>query len=285
MKKDFLTKTLSDATRVLEYSIFANSYAEKNGLLQNLDPRVKLLTSLVFLIITGLSRTLTLLVALYILVFILAVFSKIPPFFFIKRVWVFIPIFTSLIVLPAMFNIITPGKPILTIVTLSRPHSFGPFYIPETIAITSQGLSGAMILVMRVATSVSIAVLLILTTKWISLLKALSVLKIPEIAILILAMTYRYIHLFLRTVEGMLLARQSRQISSSKMRETHGWIASRIGVLVGKSYNLSNDVHLAMISRGWSGNPKLIGNFSIHLIDFIWIGFTLGIVILWIISR
>jgi cobalt/nickel transport system permease protein len=140
-------------------------------------------------------------------------------------------------------------------------------------------------LVMRVAASVSMAILLVVTTEWIRLLKALYILKTPEVIILILAMTYRYIHLFLRTVEGMLLAKKSREISDLKMKQEHGWIASRLGVLVGKSYRLSNDVHLAMTSRGWTGNPTLMGDFSINGIDWLWMAIVLAVIFFWMLIR
>jgi cobalt/nickel transport system permease protein len=285
MGNDFVAKTLAETTKAIEYSVFANQYAEKKGFLQCIDPRVKLLTTLTLLIVIGLTNRLAVLLALYAGALVLAAFSRVSLGFFIKRVWVFIPLFTGIVALPAVFNIVTPGKPLFTVISFMSPHTFGPFHIPQHITITAQGVSGVSILVMRVAASVSMAVLLVLTTQWIRLLKALYVLKTPEVVIMILAMTYRYIHLFLRTVEGMFLAKKSREISDLKMKDEHGWIASRLGVLVGKSYRLSNEVHLAMTSRGWTGNPTLMDDFTINRIDGLWIVIILAVVILWIVFR
>ena len=39
--------------------------------------------------------------------------SALPLGFFVKRVWLFIPIFTGIIVIPAMFSFITPGTIVL----------------------------------------------------------------------------------------------------------------------------------------------------------------------------
>lgn len=283
MGKDFVTKTLAETTRAMEDSIFANHYARQNGLLQRMDPRVKLVTILSLLMMTGLARSLETLLSLYAFTLILAVLSRISLSFFIIRVWVFIPLFTGIIALPAVLNIVTPGRTLFTILTLSSPHTCGPFLIPQQITLTEQGVMGAAMLVIRVAASVSMTVLLVVTTEWTRLLKALSILKVPEIIILILAMTYRYIHLFLRTVEGMLLARKSRQIADTKMKEEHGWISSRLGVLAGKSYRLSHEVHLAMISRGWTGNPRLIDDFSAGLVDWLWVALTVTMITLWVV--
>jgi len=266
MRSDFVAKTMADITRAIEQSVFANRYARENGLLQRLDPRGKLASILCLLIITGLSAHLGTLSILYALTLVLAVVSRVPLGFFVKRVWVFIPLFTAMIVLPAVLNIVTPGRPLFTLMTFSSPHSIGPFNIPKTITITVQGALGAAILVLRVATSVSLAVLLILTTEWTRLLKALSVLRVPEMVILV-------------------FARKSRQIGDSNIREEHGWIASRLGVLVGKSYSLSSEVHLAMLSRGWSENPRLMEDFSFGLLDWLWLAFTAGIISLWITFR
>ncbi len=282
---DFISKTLTETTKAIEYSVFANQYAEKKGFLQSLDPRVKLVTFLVLLIVIGLSHRLDILFALYGGTLVLAIVSRVPLGFFLKRVWLFIPLFTGFIVLPAILNIVTPGKPLYTIITFITPHTFGPFHIPQQITITEPGVLGAMILIMRVAASVSLAILLVVTTEWIRLLKALYVLKTPEIIIMILAMTYRYIYLFLKTVEGMLLAKKSREISDLKLKEEHGWIASRLGVLVGKSYRLSNDVHMAMTARGWTGNPRLMTDFSMGRMDVLWVVITLTVIISWILVR
>jgi cobalt/nickel transport system permease protein len=285
MGNDFVAKTLTDTTRAIEYSVFANQFAEKKGFLQRIDARVKLLTTLALLIVIGLTHRLEVLVALYAGTLVLAAFSRVSLGFFLKRVWLFIPVFTGIVALPAVLNIVTPGSPLFTIISFLSPHTFGPFHIPQHITVTAQGVSGVAILVMRVAASVSMAVLLVVTTQWIRLLKALYVLKTPEVVIMILAMTYRYIYLFLRTVEGMFLAKKSREISDLKMKEEHGWIASRLGVLVGKSYRLSNDVHLAMLSRGWNGNPTLMDDFTINRIDGLWIVITLAVVIFGIVLR
>ncbi len=285
MASDFVIKTLDETTRAIEQSIFANRFARKNGFLQRLDPRFKLIGFLCLILLTGFSARLNSLLALYLLTLVFAIISKVPLRFFVKRVWIFVPIFSAMIVLPAIFNVITPGTPLITLVTFSSPHTVGPFVIPKSITITSQGVKGALILVMRVATSVSFAVLLIVTTEWMKLLKAMSVLKVPEVIILVLAMTYRYIHLFLRTVEAMLLARKSRQVGQSNMKEAHGWIASRLGVLVGKSYHMSSEVHLAMLSRGWSDKPRLIEDFRVGPLDGVWAGITIGMIVVWMILR
>ena len=282
---DFVAKTLEETTKAIEHAVFASDFSSRQGFLQRLDPRTKIITFFILLLITAWIKQLNFLLFFYFLTLVLAVISNIPLGFFIKRVWVFIPIFTGIIAIPAIFNIVTPGKPVFTLFTLAKSYHLGPYTIPKDITITMQGLTGAAIFIMRVATSVSLAILMVLTTQWTRLLKALNILKVPEIIILILAMTYRYIFLLLRVAEGMFLARKSRLILDTSLKEQHSWLSARIGVLIGKSYNLSNEVHLAMLARGWNGNPSLLEENSFGFLDVLWFVVVLLLLVTWIILR
>ena len=136
----------------------------KRGLLQALDVRIKLLSFLSILVLASFLRTPQALWMMYGLSLVLAISSRVSIVFFLKRVWLFVPLFSAAIVLPALLNIITPGETVWTIMTLDHPHVWGPYVIPREIAVTRQGLWGSIIFVSRVATSVSFAVLLTLTT-------------------------------------------------------------------------------------------------------------------------
>ena len=70
--------------------------------------------------------------------------------------WLFIPIFTGIVVIPATFSFITHGHIVVTLWTW-HGHAVG---------LTEQGLTAAGLIVMRVARSISLVVLLTLTTPW-----------------------------------------------------------------------------------------------------------------------
>lgn len=273
LRRDFVAATLADLTTAVQRSVFAEEYARRNGWLQALDPRVKVLTFLGFLLLCALTHRLEVLVALYGLSLGLAAAARIPLGFFVKRVWVFIPLFTGLVALPAIFNWITPGEPL---VTLLRVPAGWPF-LPPDLSITAQGLRGAAFLVARVATSVSFAVLLVLTTSWARLLKALAVLRFPSVGILILGMTYRYLFVFLRVVGDLFLARKSRTVGPAPPGEERRWIADRLGYLAGRSYHLGHEAYLAMVSRGWGGQARLVDDFCLGWRDGVWIALAMGV--------
>ncbi len=245
-RRGWFEKTVEDITQALESTVFAEEMAALPGLLQKLDPRAKTVGAVALILAASLARQLPTLVMLYVVALLLAAAGCIPLAFFVKRVWLFLPLFTAVIALPALFSVVTPGQAVVTL--LERPY----------LAVTEQGLRTAAFLLLRVATSVSFAVILVLTTRWGVLLGALHALRVPQVFVLILGMTYRYIFLLLHATNDMFLARKSRLVGSMPGNADRAWIAGSMGALLGKSYHLSDEVYLAMLSRGFRGEVRLL---------------------------
>ena len=74
------------------------------GLLQRIEPRVKLVTLFGLLVAAGLVRHIPVLLAVYVGALVVAVASGLSPAFFVKSVWLFVPIFTGAVVLTATFE-------------------------------------------------------------------------------------------------------------------------------------------------------------------------------------
>lgn len=250
-----LEHTLRGIAETLERALFAEEISAREGLFQSLDPRVKVVSVLALLLGVGLSHSLAVIGAIYLLVLLLAWCSAIPASYFIKRVWLALPFFTGLIVLPALF--ITPGPALLR--------------LPLGLAITSTGVTTVLFLLLRVSTSVSLTLLLILTTPWNTVLSALSVLRVPDVFVLILGMTYRYIYLLLHTANDMFLSRQSRVVGRVSSAENRRMIAAISATLLGKSLNLSSEVYLAMQSRGFRGSIVTLKPFRMTTRDWLWL--------------
>ncbi len=270
--RGFFEKTLSDITHTLEQTLFAEELARQEGLLQSLDPRVKLLGALAILIAISFSHNLLVILALYVLTLPLAAASRVPMGFYFRRVWMFMPFFTGIVALPALFSPFTPGAPLITLVDLASPRVY--------LAITLPGVITAAFLLLRVGASVSVAVLLILTTRWAILLKALRVLKMPQAFVLILGMTYRYIYVLLHTANNMFLARQSRLVGRMPGAEERRWLGASMGALVSKSYALSDEVYLAMQSRGFRGEAQIMSDLKWRRRDTIWLAGFVSVAVL-----
>ena len=253
-RRNIIEHTLADIGHTLEQSLFAEEIARRPGLLQSLDPRMKVISILLLLIAIGLSRSLAVIAGLYFVTLALAWRSSVPMGFFVKRVWLFMPFFTGIVAIPAFF--ITPGPPLVQ--------------LPLGLIITRTGAMTALFLLLRVGASVSAGVLLVLTTPWNSVLKALGVLRVPDVFILILGMTYRYIYLLLHTTNDMFLSRKSRIVGRLQGAEERRLIAASAGTLLSRSLHLSSEVYLAMQSRGFRGYPRTMDTWKMRRVDWAW---------------
>lgn len=219
----FLERSLKSAFDFFKEAIFSEEIAKYSGLLQSADPRLKAIALLATLILVCFINDPLLLAALYLISILLAVASRIDLLFFIKRVWFFIPIFTLFIAIPAIFM---------------------------------QGLFSAVLFVIRVTTCVSFVILVTITTRHNQLLKTLKSFGVPNIFIQVFDMTYIYIFLFVKVFEEMHLSLKSRLIKALDAKRARSWAASRIGYLFKRSLKMSEEVYLAMIARGYTGEVK-----------------------------
>jgi cobalt/nickel transport system permease protein len=264
-------KTLAGLAKVVRQAITSDETAARPGALQSLDARAKLLGVVALLVAVGLVRHIPVLAGLYLLALVLAAASRIVLRWFVKRVWLFIPIFTGLIVAPAMFSFVTPGE-----VVLPLGHWFG-----HEVGLTRQGLTSAGLIVCRVATSISLVLLLTLTTPWPRLLAALRALFVPRLLVLVLGMAYRYLFVLLDSISEMVTARRARTIAAGRSargaRTATGFSA---GALFGKAHALSEEIHQAMLARGFRGEARTLERVRLRAIDGIWLLACLALTVL-----
>ena len=129
---------------------------------------------------------------------------------FVRRVWLFVPLFTAVVVLPATLNLVTPGHVVV---------SFGTWF-GHPVGMTGQGLRGAALITSRVAVSVSLAVLVTLTTGWPRLLAGLRSLRVPRLFVTVAAMAHRYIFYLLDSVTDLYTARRARTVNPDSHRSS-----------------------------------------------------------------
>ncbi len=246
-ERDFVARTVAGVAEAMERALFSEEQARLPGLLQGMDPRAKAGAALAFLLVAGMARHPAVPVAICLLMALLAGLSRLPLSAFVKRVWLGIPLFAGLVVLPSLFML--PGTPVLTV--LDSPNL--------RLAVSDNGLASASMLVLRVGASVSVALLLVFTTPWSELLRAFRVLRLPESFVVVLGMTYRYLFLFLHAANSLFLSRRSRTVGVTSGGEQRRWAAGAAGCLMGRSLKMSGDVLLAMRARGFDGRIRACG--------------------------
>lgn len=242
--------TLRSLSRALSRALISEDIARRPGLLQALDPRVRLLGIFGLVVATAASRRLSVIAILFAIATGMALASYVPLKILALRVWLVVFAFTGVIALPAVFT--TPGTAALRLAGLTA---------------TTQGIATAELLVLRVGTAVTLTSALVLATPWNQILKALRSLGVPAEVIAMLAMTHRYIFLFLETTRQMFEARQSRMLGDLSPEDQRGIVARTAAVLMGKSIAMSQDVFLAMQSRGFRGEIRLLRESRFRLRD------------------
>jgi cobalt/nickel transport system permease protein len=252
----WLEHTLAGITSSIERSVFTEERARSRGWLQAVDPRAKLGMFLAVILAASLSSSIVVEIALYLLVLGAAAASRVPFDFFVKRVWLGIPLFAGIVVIPAIFFV--PGPRLFDL-------PLGPLHLAPSIP----GLIGAVLFIARVGVSVSLAVLLVLTTPWADLLKSLQAIRVPQLFVLILAMAYRYIFLFLHLANGMFEARKSRIVARTSGGEQRRFISGTIGNLLNRSVKMSNDVYAAMAARGFTGSIRSFQAYRMRSADWL----------------
>ncbi len=247
-----IESTLRGFTKALSKAFASEQTAAKRGLMQSLDPRARIISIVLLVVAVTLCRKLEALAAFFVVAIFIALVSRVGFGILVKRVWLIVFGFTGFIALPAIF--ITPGNVIANIGQLT---------------ITEQGLRSAALLILRVETAVTLTTALVLSTHWVQILRGLRALWVPAEAVTMLAMTHRYIFLLIETASQMFESRQSRIIGALSGSEQRRMATRTAGVLLGKSADLSYDVYLAMQSRGFTGDIRLLDSPRMKSPDFL----------------
>ncbi|MBF0386832.1 MAG: cobalt ECF transporter T component CbiQ [Candidatus Omnitrophica bacterium] len=258
-RPDFIARSIMSAAAFVKEATLCEEHARYAGFLQSLDPRAKAITFLALLVTVAFLEQAALIGLVYCACLVLAWASKISPGYFLIRTWVFIPLFTLGIVIPAMFSFVTPGA------ALAAFDIWGVRFV-----ITRPGFDGAVLLVARVAASVSLAVLLSLTTRHAELLKVLRIFGVPQVFVLTVTMCYRYLYLFATLVENIFTAIRSRVGVMPQRRAGRRVVAWNIANTWSRTTKISEEVYLAMLSRGYTGEPRLLAGFQLRLRDLVW---------------
>jgi cobalt ECF transporter T component CbiQ len=249
----FVERTIRGLLNAGQEALFAENSAQGGGLLQGLDPRVKI-CGLGALILAAVSvRRLWVLLALFGLSVVCALASRISLRLLATRVWVAVLAFTGVIALPALF--MGSGAALARVPWIEWP-------------IYASGLRSAAFLLLRAETCATFSLLLILTTLWNHLLRSLRFLGIPAAAVAVVSMTYRYIFVFLESAKHTLEARQTRRVGHLEPAVERRLAAASVGALLDKTMQLSGEVYTAMQARGFRGEIRLLKDLKMRSRDW-----------------
>ncbi|MEP6755312.1 MAG: cobalt ECF transporter T component CbiQ, partial [Chthonomonadales bacterium] len=257
-KPDFAEKTVESLAKAAHRALVTEPSAKVDGFLQSIDSRIKLVATLLLVLAITFTRHLIAPTIILVACCALAFSSRIDLRTLFARVVPFALFFGSVIAVPAMLDVVTPGPKILHI-------WFTSMYI------TSTGLITALTLIIRLMAALCAVQLFTLSTPRQEIFRSIRSIGIPTAFTMTLEMTYRYLEVFARTATEGFTARKSRLTGADSLGQSHVFLGDLGGALFGKSLNFATEVHSAMVSRGWDGsvviaNPRTIGRRDIVLI-------------------
>lgn len=259
----FLEETAREVLEFTTNAVLSERYARSNGLLQRVNPRVKVVSLLAIVATVVSLGKIEVILAFYSIALILAVLSRLPIIEFTRRVWVFIPIFTGVIALPSVFMI--PGEPVFHLLGLTASR---------------EGIHWALLFTLRVATAVSYAILFTMTSRWSDVVSALASFRIPGTVITITTLAYRYIFLLTKLLLDAMHARRARLAGKLEMLESWKEAGKHIGATFIKANSLGEELYYAMLSRGYANEIEPLEEFKVGTLDYAFSAFTVTLLIL-----
>ena len=246
-----------------------DQYQFKESLIHRLDPRVKVLVTVGFIFSNALvpdGRWLAF-AASWVFLLLANDLSNLGLGYTFKRSFVALPF--AIVAISAIFS--PQGEPLavwdLGFITL----------VP-----TDFGVIRFISILLRSWLSVQMAILLVATTQFPDLIHAFEHLRMPRVLTTIVAFLYRYLFVLTDEVFRLLRARESRSASLPGMK--HGgkltWRAKVAGSMVGqlflRSYERSDRIYNAMLSRGYTGHIRTLNPHVMTNVD--WLILLLGII-------
>lgn len=248
-------------------------YHETESFLHRLDPRVKVVVTVAFILSNALLPDGAWIAFGFSWLFLLFanLLSNLGIGFTFKRSLVALPF--AIIAVTVLFSI--PGK------ALTSFH-----FLMWSFTITDVGLLRFVSILIRSWLSVQMAILMVAITRFPDLIHALEHLKIPAILTTIIAFLYRYLFVLADEVFRLMRARESRA-AAAPGRRSGGSVAWRAGVaghmagqLFLRSYERSDRVYNAMLARGYTGHMQTINPHELHRVDYIALATALVIILL-----
>lgn len=266
-RADYLEKTLADIQSVMAEDMFQSGLASGSGVLQRLEPRVKVAGIVLLLIAVAMTRNLTALLIMHGLLLLLALWSGLGLAAYTKRVWLPSLLFAGVAMLPGVINWVTPGEAIFIIYRGFAWH-VGPLTLPAELTITKQGIAAASFVLLRAAASLGLVVLLVTTTRWAVLTKTLGSLGLPQVFVMVLDLTYRYLFLFLLLLSEYLLGRRSRLVAIERHHSIVAWIGGALAGFFRMVWEYSREISAAMQARGYTGENYQVLTTRIGTLDW-----------------
>jgi len=230
---------------------FLDPYKHSASLIHDLDPRVKLVLALAFILTAALTPigAWPVYILLFALILSVEIMSELGVGFVLKRSLIAIPF--VLAALPVIFTL--EGHSLLAL-------SLGAW----TFNIYQPGLERFISIALKSWISVQAAIVLATATPFPDLLIAMRAIKIPRLLVAIVGLMWRYLFVFADEALRLIRARAARSGHSDRPELKSGgslWWRARIaggmaGSLFLRAFERSDRIYTAMLARGYDGEVR-----------------------------
>lgn len=172
------------------------------------------------------------------LLFVLVAVARLRPLLVLRRLLVEVPFVVFALALP----FVAQGP---------RTELFG-------LTVSAPGLLAAWGILAKGTLGVAASVVLAATTQQRDLLLGLQRLRVPELLVQIMTFMFRYAEIVTGEMHRMRVARESRGFVARDVRQLPV-VARSAGALFIRAYERGERVHLAMLSRGYTGHLPMTG--------------------------
>ncbi len=221
-----------------------DKFAHLSSPVQRWDPRVKIATLMALIFTIALLKQMPLLMLSFALAIVLMLISHIPWSFIFKRL---LPV--SLFLLP--FFIIMPLRQTGTGLTFSLA-----------------GLRLAFLIYLKAVTIVILVIGMVGTTPFNDSMKALEYLKVPAVFVQMILFSYRYLFVFFMEISRMNTAMKTRNFEKKTDMHTVKTMGNFVGTLLVRSFERTERIYQAMLSRGYEGKIITFFNYQLTKMDY-----------------
>lgn len=219
-------------------------FAHLESSLHRWDPRAKIIAMVLFILVVAVLKTIPFALVALALAFVALTVSKIPLSFMAHGLkWVFLFLMPFFFILPLSY----PGEPAFHV--LGLPFAW-------------EGLRLAILIVLKSVAIVITAYTIFGSARFDVSMIALQHLKCPKVIVQMLLFTYRYIFVFIAEMKRQDIAMKARGFVKRPNKYTINVLGGFIGTLLVRSFERTDRVYKAMLSKGYQGELHSLVEFN-----------------------
>ncbi|NOY65084.1 MAG: cobalt ECF transporter T component CbiQ [Nitrospirae bacterium] len=236
-------------------------FAEGDSLLHRIDPRVKFITLMPFILLVAVLKGIELPLIGLIVSLVLVIIARLPLKKLINRLLV---VNTFVLLLWLFIPFSYPGREIFSI---------GP------LGLSQEGLLYVLSITIKTNAIVLATIAVLGTSEIFSLAHALLHLKMPEKLVYLFFFFYRYISVLHEEYTRLKRAMAIRCFHPETNMHTYRSFAYLVGMLLVRSYERSQRIYQAMLCRGFQGRFPLVRHFRLTGRDILFLTVMISITI------